>query len=95
MAFGSAYFVDRVGRRVLLMLSAAVMSINLAMLGCYVYWIAPCGAGGNWIPLVCLVLVIAGFAIGIGPIPWVAAGELIPPRAKGSSYFEQYHLSLV
>uniref|UniRef100_V9KG94 Solute carrier family 2, facilitated glucose transporter member 8 n=1 Tax=Callorhinchus milii TaxID=7868 RepID=V9KG94_CALMI len=37
----------------------------------------------TWLPLVCLILFIAGFAIGFGPVPWLIMSEIFPVRARG------------
>ncbi|KAL1432274.1 hypothetical protein MTO96_013594 [Rhipicephalus appendiculatus] len=37
----------------------------------------------GWLPLVCLSLFIIGFSCGMGPIPWLMMGELLPLRVRG------------
>ncbi|XP_051892979.1 solute carrier family 2, facilitated glucose transporter member 8 [Pristis pectinata] len=37
----------------------------------------------TWLPLICLVIFIAGFAIGCGPIPWLVMSEIFPVRVRG------------
>lgn len=37
----------------------------------------------GWLPLVSLILFIAAFGIGAGPVPWLMAGELLPDKVKG------------
>ncbi|KAH7986335.1 hypothetical protein HPB52_025041 [Rhipicephalus sanguineus] len=74
------------GRRVLLLTSAALLALSL-------------GAGrlplrqgyqgrrsrrvDRGLPLVCLSLFIIGFSCGMGPIPWLMMGELLPLRVRG------------
>jgi len=73
--------IDRVGRRKLLLFSLAGMTVTLALLG--LSFVA------GWSALVALtfmVLYIACFAVGMGPVFWVLIGEIFPPaaRAQGS-----------
>ncbi|XP_072344627.1 solute carrier family 2, facilitated glucose transporter member 8 isoform X1 [Scyliorhinus torazame] len=37
----------------------------------------------TWLPLICLVVFIAGFALGCGPIPWLVMSEIFPVRVRG------------
>ena len=70
--FVAVMLVDRLGRKVLLLFSDAVMGTCLLVLGVYFYL----KSAGNvddldWLPLVSLMLYIFAFSIGIGPIPWL------------------------
>lgn len=74
--------IDRIGRRVLLLGSLSAMTVTLAMLGTtFVLEM------NSMLSLICMVLYIAAFACGLGPVFWVLVGELFPPSAKavGSS----------
>lgn len=80
--FVSSLVVDRLGRRILLLLSALIMCICSLALGVYFYLKDIHGEGSDviqaisWIPLLSLSLFIVAFSIGFGPIPWMMAGEL-------------------
>lgn len=77
--------VDRAGRRILLLISSAVMAICLAILG-YYFHLKDSGedvSNLGLIPLVCLAVFIIAFSIGIGPIPWMMAGEIFSSEIKG------------
>jgi SP family facilitated glucose transporter-like MFS transporter 8 len=37
----------------------------------------------SWLPLVCLIVYISTYCMGIGPLPWVVMSEVLPPNAKG------------
>lgn len=84
----SVFIADLAGRRILLLISAVVMSFSMAGMGAYFY---EKEAGDDddlvdslsWLPITCLVLYNVGFNIAFGPIPWVMMGELFPLRAKG------------
>ena len=81
----SAFAVDRAGRRVLLMTSAAVMAVSLACLGAY-FWILghdkETAGKVSFLPLVSLAVFIFFFSIGYGPVPWIMMSELFMPEAK-------------
>jgi sugar porter (SP) family MFS transporter len=76
----SIRFVDRVGRRPLLILSMAGMSLSLALLG--LTFVLPLGSVDSWLALACLVSYITAFAIGLGPIFWLLIAEIFPPYAR-------------
>ena len=82
MTIVSIVTVDRFGRRPLLIGSLLGMLITVALLG--ISFIA----GMNpTLSLVFMVLYIASFAAGLGPVFWVLVGEIFPQRlrAAGSS----------
>ncbi|MFF4964415.1 sugar porter family MFS transporter [Streptomyces sp. NPDC001037] len=74
--------VDRAGRRRLLLGSLASMLVMLALLG--LSFVIGMNA---LLSLLCMVVYIAAFAVGLGPVFWVLIGEIFPPhaRAAGSS----------
>ena len=41
------------------------------------------GAAVRLVALAALVLYIAAFAVGLGPIPWLLMAEILPARARG------------
>jgi len=75
-------FVDRAGRRPLLIASLAGMSASLALLG--LTFTLPFGSAESWLALLCLLGYIAAFAIGLGPIFWLLIAEIFPPRARAT-----------
>ncbi|MGV9903956.1 sugar porter family MFS transporter [Streptomyces sp. NPDC003388] len=74
--------VDRAGRRRLLLGSLASMLVVLALLG--LSFVIGMNA---LLSLLFMVVYIAAFAVGLGPVFWVLIGEIFPPhaRAAGSS----------
>lgn len=82
----SSTVVDRLGRKVLLLLSASVMGLCLAVLGSYFY----IKEGGDvsdlgWLPLLCVAVYIVVFSLGFGPLPWLMMGEVFAPNIKGAA----------
>lgn len=80
--FVSSLVVDKLGRRILLLLSAVVMCICSTALGVYFFLQQTHGPNADivqaisWLPLLSLSLFIVAFSLGFGPIPWMMAGEL-------------------
>jgi MFS family permease len=37
----------------------------------------------SWLPLVCLIVYISAYCLGIGPLPWIVMSEVLPPNVKG------------
>ncbi|KAK4786446.1 hypothetical protein SAY86_003135 [Trapa natans] len=92
--FVSAVFLDRFGRRPLLMLGSAGMAVSLASLGMGSKFLEVTGYGGSdkpaWAIALCIVAVCADvsfFSIGLGPVTWVYTSEIFPTRlrAQGTS----------
>ncbi|KAL3278380.1 hypothetical protein HHI36_013708 [Cryptolaemus montrouzieri] len=77
--------IDRLGRRVLLQLSSILMTLGLGCLGFYYYvkeiLLIDVSEYG-FLPLTNLIIFVAGFSIGFGPIPWLMMGELVPVEVK-------------
>ncbi|KAF3974576.1 hypothetical protein CMV_002106 [Castanea mollissima] len=86
----SALFLDRFGRRPLLLLGSAGMAISLAGLGLGSKYLEYSNSSPGWAISLCVVAVCAAvsfFSIGLGPITWVYSSEIFPLRlrAQGSS----------
>lgn len=80
-------FIDRAGRKPLLLVGAAGMALSLAVLGLTSLLLPePSGVGPvGIITLACLALFIAAFAVSWGPIVWVMLGEIFPLKIRGSA----------
>lgn len=82
---------DRLGRKLLLIISISAITICNIILGIYFYYQYMNGSNGianfSWVPVVTLSLFVIMFNIGYGPIPWVMLGEIFSPDIKefGSS----------
>ncbi|XP_037516617.2 solute carrier family 2, facilitated glucose transporter member 8 [Rhipicephalus sanguineus] len=78
---------DRLGRKVLLLFSSAASSVSLAVLGLSFHIKATVGdkfvKAFGWLPLTSLCAFFVGYSVGLGPLPWVLLGEMIPLKAKG------------
>nr|CAD7442246.1 unnamed protein product [Timema bartmani] len=81
----ATFLVDRYGRRVLLLASSASMASCLLVLSLYFCLkdFLDATSSFSWVPLVSLSLYVAGFSVGLGPIPWFMVAELVPIESKG------------
>lgn len=81
----SLLVVDRLGRRLLLMTSAAVMGLCGLAMGLYFYLNSGEGRDRSldWVPVLVSCVYMMGFSFGLGPVPWLYVGELFQDRVKG------------
>jgi SP family galactose:H+ symporter-like MFS transporter len=74
--------IDRVGRRPLLLVSLAGMTLSLLVLG--LAFALPQLAGSlGWIAIVGLMTYVGSFAVGLGPVFWLMLSEIYPLRIRG------------
>jgi len=86
VTFISTLVVDRLGRRLLLMISDSVMAICTLLLGVFFYLLNDPDSDTSslgWLPLTSVCIFIVVFSLGYGPIPWMMVGELFAPHIKG------------
>jgi sugar porter (SP) family MFS transporter len=82
MTVVSLWLIDRVGRRALLLVSLAGMTLSLFVLG--LAFLLPGLAGSlGWIAMVVVMLFVGSFALGMGPIFWLLISEMYPLRIRG------------
>lgn len=79
--FVAIYFIDRVGRKPLLLwgIGGAVLSLLLAA----VLFAADISTG--WFVLIPVILFIACFAFSFGPVTWVVISEIFPTKVRGEA----------
>lgn len=74
------YFVDRLGRKPLLIIGSTLMTISLLILSfSFTYGMS------STITLIAILLFIASFATSLGPITWVIISELFPNHVRGKA----------
>ncbi|CAG7718364.1 unnamed protein product [Allacma fusca] len=81
----STLLVERLGRKILLVVSELGMAVSLLALGIYFYikeHEPEKAATLGWLPLTSLVLYIITYNLAMGPLPWTMMGELLPPHVK-------------
>jgi len=84
----ACWLIDKVGRRVLLISSSAIMTIACTVFGFY-FFFQSLREDFQFTPLVfaSVYMYMAAFSLGVGPIPWLLMGEILPQgiRSTGSS----------
>nr|XP_045597471.1 facilitated trehalose transporter Tret1-2 homolog [Procambarus clarkii] len=82
----ASVLMDKAGRKVWLLVSTAGTAASIVGLGTYFYlkkedsvWTSE---NLDWLPLACLVVFMAAFSLGLGPVPWVTFGEMLPHEVK-------------
>ncbi|XP_023937372.2 facilitated trehalose transporter Tret1 [Bicyclus anynana] len=83
-------FIERVGRRVILIISSTICSLSMFILGLYFYLDYnenPVITHIKWLPLVLLIVFYVAYDSGLGIIPNVIIGEMFTSnvRSKGST----------
>ena len=76
--FGAIAWVDRLGRRSLLLLGSAVMGVTLVALALCFYFRYFQG----YMVLALMLLYVAAFACTLGPVTWVYLSEVFPNRIR-------------
>jgi len=74
--------IDRVGRRPLLLVSLAGMSLSLIVLG-VAFKLPQLSGSLGWIAVTSLMLYVGSFAVGLGPVFWLILSEIYPLRIRG------------
>jgi sugar porter (SP) family MFS transporter len=74
--------LDRLGRRVFLLIGTIGLTVALVVLGAFFYS-ATLQADASWLSLVALVVYIACFAMGLGPVFWLMISEIFPLELRG------------
>lgn len=82
----STIMIERTGRKLLLFISASVMSTCMFTLSGYFHFRNSHDLSGvSWIPLLSFAVFIVIFSIGFGPIPWIMVGELFMNNVKSAA----------
>lgn len=85
--YASTLVVDRLGRRVLLLISIGIMSICHLLLGIFFSLKAHVMDAQDiksigWLPVLALSVFMIVFSLGFGPIPWMITAEVFPREVK-------------
>ncbi|XP_045028718.1 facilitated trehalose transporter Tret1 [Daphnia magna] len=83
----SGFLVDRYGRRILLLSSAAVTSISLTSMGTFFYFQRIWGEATatellGWVPLVSLIVFFVAYSGGMSNVPLIIMGEMFPSQYR-------------
>ncbi|MFY9936972.1 MAG: sugar porter family MFS transporter [Silvibacterium sp.] len=80
----SIFLLDRVGRRPLLLVGVAGQIIGLAILGAAFHF-QQLASFKSYIAIGSLVIYVASFAAGLGPIFWLLISEIYPLKVRGAA----------
>ena len=93
--FLSVLLIDRSGRRNLLVISSIGMCVSSLLLAVFFFvdssHVMKCDSDApdsgcsklQYVAILAVVIFIASFSLGWGPIPWTAMSELLPNRVRG------------
>jgi sugar porter (SP) family MFS transporter len=70
--------IDRVGRRLLLLVTFSGMALSLVLLVLSIHFHLPPA-----LSLLFVLLYVACFAVGVGPTVWIVMAEIFPTRVRG------------
>ncbi|XP_018576204.1 facilitated trehalose transporter Tret1-like [Anoplophora glabripennis] len=86
-SFVTPLVVDRLGRKILLLISAVGMAISEFPLGLYSYLKDDNKdvSSISFLPILCLIGYIITYNSAFGPLPWAMMGELFPANVKSSA----------
>lgn len=79
------FMVDRLGRRLLLLISSCGTAVGLGLLGMFFVLSDsghPVTESIGFLPVLSLVLFIITYCWGLGPLPWAVMSELFPIEVK-------------
>jgi sugar porter (SP) family MFS transporter len=78
------FLLDRVGRRPLLLIGIAGQVLGLAVLGA-AFKFEQLASFKSDVAIAGLVIYVASFAVGLGPIFWLLISEIFPLRVRGAA----------
>ncbi len=76
-------FMDRAGRRLLLIIAGIMTCLSSVGLGVAYYLDEEHHVKLTWLSLASVLIFIAFFSVGWAPIPWLVMAEIFPERARG------------
>ena len=80
----ATFLLDRVGRRPLLLTGVVGQIVGLAVLGA-AFEFAPLASFKSYVAIGGLVIYVACFAFGLGPIFWLLISEIYPVDVRGAA----------
>ncbi|MCL4156568.1 UNVERIFIED_CONTAM: hypothetical protein GTU68_019918, partial [Idotea baltica] len=78
----ASFSVDIFGRRALYVNSSFVCCSMMLLTGLILMYPNP---ASSWVPLVAMVIFVAFYGLGPGPMPWVLMGEILPTPVRSIS----------
>lgn len=85
MTFVAIYFVDKVGRKRLLLIGATGLATSMIVLGATSVTTGFTGGAMGWIAVGCLMLFKASFSVGWGAVFGIVISEIFPLNLRGTA----------
>ena len=79
--FVAMWLIDKVGRKILILIGSAGMTICYLIIGAFFY----SGSTQSMVLLITILMTIAFFATGLAPTVWVVISEIFPNRVRGTA----------
>ncbi|XP_068146123.1 facilitated trehalose transporter Tret1-2 homolog [Drosophila tropicalis] len=76
----AVFLVDRIGRKIILLITGIVMCVSTLIMAGYYKWLQSKNVG--WIGILTILIFIVAFSAGFGPVPWLLIAELFAEDAK-------------
>jgi sugar porter (SP) family MFS transporter len=76
--------LDKLGRRVFLLAGTAGLTVALVGLGLF-FAVPSIKANYGWLALASLIVYIASFAVGLGPVFWLMIAEIFPLKIRSAA----------
>ncbi|GFG34614.1 hypothetical protein Cfor_05287, partial [Coptotermes formosanus] len=86
VSFVTIFLEDRLGCRLLLMVSTSVCAMSLVVMGAYQYVRLRTDvetAVYDWLTLACVVVFLVTYNLCVGPLPIAMMGQMFPSNVKG------------
>lgn len=90
LTFGGSFFIDKFGRKPILLLSCLGSTFVLAITAIYFYLKEMTDydiSSINWLPLAGMLTYVCLFSVGLGTVPNLMLGELFSASVKGKALF--------
>ncbi|GFY69031.1 facilitated trehalose transporter Tret1 [Trichonephila inaurata madagascariensis] len=84
--FLTSHIIDIIGRKKSLYISGFITCVSLNIMSVYLLLSTRDPSlkdSHGWIPLLCLIIYISGFSLGLGPVPWLMMSEMSSTRVRG------------
>lgn len=83
----SSFLLDRCGRKAIMLISILVTCISLITMGAFYNLKATLGpafvSAYGWLPLTVMCIYMCGYCLGLGSLPLILVGEMLPLSTKG------------
>jgi sugar porter (SP) family MFS transporter len=84
MTIVAMWLIDRMGRRLLLLVGIAGMAITLGFLG-LAFHMSEKSVALVWLAVISMMVYVGSFAISLGPIFWLLISEIYPLKIRNST----------